>query len=169
MPQESDTAVMQTIPADELASVSASALAGIRVLIVDDEADTRDLLSTVLAQYSAETKIAASADAALETLEQWLPHVLITDIAMPGEDGYDLIRRVRALTKDRGGQLPAIAVTAHARAEDRARTLAAGYQTHIAKPVEPSQLAAIVARLAGRKAGQAAFMNLKADKGSARP
>ena len=152
MPQASDLAAVQMMPNTTLPSVSASALAGIRVLIVDDEADARDLLSTVLAQYSAQTKTAASAAAALKTLERWQPHVLITDIAMPGEDSYDLIRRVRALETDRGGRIPAIAVTAYARAEDRARAVAAGYQMHIAKPVEPNQLAASVVSLLGRSA-----------------
>jgi hypothetical protein len=135
-----------------LPAAPSDALAGVRVLVVDDEPDARDLITTVLAQYSAQTSAAASAAAALETLDLWRPDALVIDIAMPGEDGYNLIRRIRALGPERGGHIPAIALTAYARAEDRARAIAAGYQKHVAKPVEPSQLAAIVADVAGRGA-----------------
>jgi CheY-like chemotaxis protein len=132
--------------------ISASALAGVRVLVIDDEADARDLVTTVLGQYAAQTAAAASAAAALETIELWRPHVLVIDIAMPGEDGYDLIRRVRALSAECGGHVPAIALTAYARPEDRARAVAAGYQIHMPKPVEPNHLATVVASLARRNA-----------------
>jgi CheY-like chemotaxis protein len=87
---------------------------------------------------------------ALEVLQAWRPHVLLSDIGMPGMDGYMLIRRVRELSEEQGGRTPAAALTAYAGAEDRARSLASGFQLHVAKPVEPAELAAVVASLAGR-------------------
>ncbi|HZS03522.1 MAG TPA: ATP-binding protein, partial [Blastocatellia bacterium] len=127
-----------------------SDLKGVRVLVVDDEADARDLLSVVLAQSGAEVKAAASAAEALTAIEQWRPHVLVSDIGMPVEDGHALIRRLRALGPERGGLTPAVALTAYARSEDRLRALSAGYQMHVAKPVDPEELAAVIASLAGR-------------------
>jgi signal transduction histidine kinase/CheY-like chemotaxis protein len=122
-------------------------LAGVRVLVVDDELDTRKLISTVISQSGAEVTACASAGEALETLKTWRPHILMSDIGMPGEDGYALIRQVRALPAERGGRTPAAALTAYARDEDRARTLAAGYQLHIAKPFSPGDLIAAVSDL----------------------
>ncbi|MFL6336723.1 MAG: ATP-binding protein [Pyrinomonadaceae bacterium] len=115
-------------------------LTGIRVLVVDDEQDTRRLISTVIAQSGAEVTACASAGEALEKLKTWRPHVLMSDIGMPGEDGYALIQKVRALPPERGGRTPAAALTAYARDEDRGRALAAGYQVHIAKPFDPREL-----------------------------
>jgi CheY-like chemotaxis protein len=131
---------------------SARELSGLRVLIVDDEADTRLVISTMIAQTGAEVKTCESAPEALKTLEEWRPDVLMSDIGMPGEDGYSLINKVRLLPAERGGQTPAAAFTAYAREEDRNRALAAGYQMHIAKPVSSNQLVAMIARLAGRPA-----------------
>jgi PAS domain S-box-containing protein len=125
-------------------------LSGLKVLVVDDEADARELMSMVLQQCGAEVQAASSTREALKVLEDWRPDVLISDIGMPGEDGYVLIKKVRALHADRGGRTPAAALTAYARSEDRLRALAAGYHTHVVKPVEPSELAAVVASLAGR-------------------
>ena len=125
----------------------AETLAGVRVLVVDDEHDTRNLISTVIAQSGAEVTACASAGEALETLKTWRPHILMSDIGMPGEDGYSLIRRVRALPPERGGRTPAAALTAYARDEDRGRALAAGYQLHIAKPFNPRELLAAVSDL----------------------
>ena len=88
-----------------------------------------------------------SAREALEEIGAWKPDVLIADIGMPDEDGYGLIRRVRALSKEQGGQTPALALTAYARTEDRARALSAGYQVHLSKPVDRSELAAVISRL----------------------
>ncbi|HEX6185214.1 MAG TPA: ATP-binding protein [Pyrinomonadaceae bacterium] len=122
-------------------------LAGVRVLVVDDELDTRKLISTVISQSGAEVTACASAGEALETLKTWRPHILMSDIGMPGEDGYALIRQVRALPAERGGRTPAAALTAYARDEDRTRALAAGYQLHIAKPFSPGDLIAAVADL----------------------
>jgi CheY-like chemotaxis protein len=117
---------------------------------VDDEADARELIRAILAQCGAEVTIAATVRAALEALDQAPFDVLVSDIAMPDENGYDLIRNVRAREAKRGGQIPALAVTAYARIEDRAQAIAAGYQQHAAKPIEPAELAAAVATLAGR-------------------
>jgi PAS domain S-box-containing protein len=125
-------------------------LHGVRVLVVDDEADARELLRTVLERSGAQIKTAASSREAYDILQDWRPDVLLSDIGMADEDGYELIRRVRALPHKRGGSIPAAALTAYATAEDRLSVLTAGFQTHIAKPVEPLELTAIVAVLAGR-------------------
>ena len=125
------------------------ALDGLRVLVVDDDADTCDLISTVLAQYGVEVTAVQSAHCALKALEQSKPDVLLSDIGMPGEDGYQLIRKVRQLEAERGGQIPAIALTAFAREEDRLKAMQAGFQRHVSKPVEPAKLATVVANLAG--------------------
>ena len=125
-------------------------LAGIKVLVVDDEADARRLLLRVLEGCGAQVLLAASAQEGLDTLRRERPDMLISDIGMPGEDGYDFIRRVRELPADQGGRTPAAALTAFARSEDRTRALRAGYQTHVAKPVEPTELSAVVASLAMR-------------------
>ncbi len=127
-------------------------LAGVRVLVLDDEADTRDLLVTTLEHCGAFVTAAASVAEALAALDRSMPDVLVSDIGVPGEDGYSLIRKVRAREAERGGHLPAAALTAYARTEDRLRALAAGFQTHIAKPVDPSELVARVAALVGRHA-----------------
>ncbi|HEX8073167.1 MAG TPA: ATP-binding protein [Pyrinomonadaceae bacterium] len=128
------------------------ALAGVRVLVVDDDEDTRQMISAVLKRAGGDVRACASAGAAVETLRRWQPDVLLSDIGMPGEDGYDLIRRVRALAAEQGGRTPAAALTAYARADDRQRVLAAGYQLHVAKPVGSAELVTAVASLA---AGQA--------------
>jgi PAS domain S-box-containing protein len=125
-------------------------LHGLRVLLVDDEMTTLLMLSTLLKQYGAEIRAVANTSEALKTLESWRPHVLVSDIGLPGEDGYTLIRKVRALPEELGGQIPAAALTAYARPEDRTRALMAGYQLHVSKPVEPAELIEAVARLAGR-------------------
>ncbi len=122
----------------------------LRILVVDDEEDTRDLLRTALEQCGSEVVTAGSAMEALEALEKSKPDVLISDIGMPEEDGYALIRKVRALSAARGGKVPAIALTAYARTEDRVRALVAGFQVHLPKPIEPVELVAVVASLVGR-------------------
>ena len=127
-------------------------LDGLRVLVVDDEADTRELLSVMLKQYGADVKAVSSAGEALLSLEQLKPDVLVSDIGMPFEDGYSLIRRIRALEAQHGGQVPAVALTAYARESDRSLALKAGFQLHVSKPVEPTDLAAAVAKLVGRSA-----------------
>jgi PAS domain S-box-containing protein len=139
-------AARETLPAFECPD----RLDGLRVLVVDDEQDTREMLKAGLGQCGAEVTAAGSAAEALEALEAFAADVLISDIGMPGEDGYELIRKVRALPADGGGRVPAIALTAYARAEDRLQALRAGYQMHVPKPVELTELAAVVASLAKR-------------------
>jgi PAS domain S-box-containing protein len=125
-------------------------LDGLKVLAVDDEADTREVIRVVFEQCGAKVTCASSAAEALRLLEELRPDVLISDIGMPEEDGYELIAKVRALPVERGGKIPAVALTAYARAEDRLRALRAGYQMHVPKPVELAELVAIVARLTER-------------------
>ena len=125
-------------------------LTGLRVLVVDDEPDTLDLLRRVLGDSQAQVAAAPSVEAALATLGAFNPHVLISDVSMPGRDGYELIRAVRSTTGPE--HLPAAALTAYARPEDAARAREAGFQMHLSKPVEPAELVKIVARLAGRGA-----------------
>ena len=125
-------------------------LSGLKVLVVDDEPDARDLLRRLLERRQATVITAGSAIDGLQLLEQEKPDVLVSDIGMPLVDGYEFIAQIRSLGADRGGHLPAIALTAFARAEDRARALRSGYTVHMAKPVEPANLIAIVASVAGR-------------------
>ncbi len=127
-------------------------LEGLRVLVVDDEADARELIRRVLADRDANVNCAASTDDALQVLEQFDPHVIVSDIGMPEKDGYALIREIRQRIGAKN--VPAIALTAFARPEDRRRSLLAGYQVHIAKPVDPHELTAAVASLAGRTGQQ---------------
>jgi signal transduction histidine kinase/CheY-like chemotaxis protein len=127
------------------------ALDGLRVLLIDDESETREIISTVVERTGAEVKACTSAREALTELRQWRPDVILSDIAMPDEDGYSFIRRVRALPYNEGGATPAAALTAYAREEDRRLALAAGYQMHIAKPIGAGQLVTMIARLAGRE------------------
>jgi signal transduction histidine kinase len=125
-------------------------LAGVQVLVVEDEDDTRELLVTALEQCGAQVASAATAAAALAHLDRSPPDVLVSDLAMPDEDGYSLIRKIRSRGAERGGTVPAAALTAYARAEDRVRALASGFQRHLPKPIDPSDLIAAVAALAGR-------------------
>jgi signal transduction histidine kinase/ActR/RegA family two-component response regulator len=127
-------------------------LNGARVLVVDDDADTRQLLRRVLESHGAAVRTASSAAEALKMIAASPPDALVADIGMPDEDGYSLMRKVRRLPSSRGGTVPALALTAYARPEDRARALTAGFQQYVAKPVEPDELAAVVADLAGRTA-----------------
>jgi len=123
-------------------------LTGRRILVVDDEADARDLLAEILGQAGADVTAVDSADEALQTLRRWRPDVLLSDIGMPGDDGYVLIRKVRALGAAEGGLVRALALTAYARSEDRTLALEAGFHAHIAKPVDPLELTALIAGLA---------------------
>lgn len=122
-------------------------LTDLRVLVVDDELDARELLTLALTHSGAEVKVAATVSAALEIINQWKPDVLVSDIGMPSEDGYELIRRVRALGPESGGTIPAVALTGYASEEDAARARVAGFELHMAKPVSPSELVANVANL----------------------
>jgi len=128
-------------------------LAGLRVLVVDDDLDSREVLAALLALRAAEVRSAGSVREALEALTDWKPDVLVSDIGMPGEDGYDLIREVRSRRMDQAGRIPAIALTGYAAVQDGERALAAGYQTHLSKPVQPLLLVNAIANL-GRNSSQ---------------
>lgn len=125
-------------------------LLGLKVLVVDDEADTRELISEVLKTCGSEVITSRSAAEALEAIEKHKPDILISDLGMPDEDGYSLISKIRALPAEQGGQIPAAALTAYARAEDRMRVLRSGFQFHLPKPVDSAELVTVVASLAGR-------------------
>jgi len=129
------------------------ALDGVRVLVVDDEPDARDLIRRMLEECKAEVVTAGSAAEAVPILESQQLHVLVSDIGMPEVDGYEFLRQVRMLKPENGGKIPAIALTAFARSEDRTRALMSGYQVHVAKPVEPAELIATVASVAGLTGG----------------
>ena len=118
-----------------------------RILVVDDEDDTRNLLTAVFEHYHAEVKTAASVAEALAVLATWKPAVVVCDIAMPGQDGYTFIREVRQLSPEQGGQIPALALTGYGKEEDRRRALEAGYQAHLTKPANPAEIVSVVIRL----------------------
>jgi signal transduction histidine kinase/ActR/RegA family two-component response regulator len=134
----------------EVAASEVRSLDGLRVLLVDDEPEAREIISTVIVRTGAEVKTCISASEALVKLSEWRPDVILSDIAMPEEDGYSFIGKVRSLPRDKGGETPAAALSAYARDEDRLQALAAGYQMHIAKPIGASQLVTMIAKLAGR-------------------
>ncbi len=127
-------------------------LHGVKVLIVDDEADSRDLLMTILTRYGSDVRCSESAADAMEAFHEWHPDLLVSDIAMPNEDGYSLIRKLRKLKSKRARKIPAVALTAYASDEDRSEALSAGFQVHIAKPIEPESFVTSVAAVLGRNA-----------------
>lgn len=141
---------IQPIAIDPVAFQPTLNLQGLRVLVVDDEPDTRDFLATALEQGGATVITAASAAEALVKIRQQSLDVLVSDIGMPETDGYTLIHQVRSLPPEQGGRIPAAALTAYAREEDRTRALLCGFQLHVPKPVSPSELMAVVANLSGR-------------------
>jgi CheY-like chemotaxis protein len=126
---------------------SGTALKGTRVLVVDDEADSRQVVALVLERCGSTVFAAASASEALETLQQELPDILVADIEMPIEDGYALIRRIRTLPPEQGGRIGAIALTAHAGAHDLPRLLSAGFQRYVPKPLQPRELVTAIEEL----------------------
>lgn len=126
-----------------------AALTGLRILVVDDHEDGREVLAEMLAMCDAEVKVAASANEAISTIGEWRPEVIVSDISMPEVDGYAFIRQLRETENHR--DIPAIAVTAHALAEDRERALAAGFQNHLAKPIQLAELALSIATITGRR------------------
>jgi signal transduction histidine kinase/ActR/RegA family two-component response regulator len=139
---------------DKSAAISSYSLDGVRALVVDDDPDARDLVATLLRQYGAQVTTAASAPEALGCLKNSdpvaFPEILISDIGMPEEDGYSLIESIRRLPPEEGGSIPAIALTAYGRASDRIKALSAGFQTHMPKPVEPTELVMVIYSLTGR-------------------
>lgn len=148
LPVVADAAAMLLSPVPAGPLPGPAGLAGVDVLLVDDEADVRAVTARLLRDAGARVTLAASAAEGLQLLQQAPPAVLLSDIGMPGEDGYELIRRVRALPAAAGGCTPAAALTAYASSEDRERALRAGYQLHLAKPVAPQALVAAVMQLA---------------------
>jgi signal transduction histidine kinase/CheY-like chemotaxis protein len=158
-----------TLPLHDLSAASPSVMAGVEgvdrpaskqrdlhgvhVLVVDDHEDARDFIRTVLETCGAEVDTAADVDEAMLAFARRVPSVLVSDISMPGQDGYDLIRKVRQLPAERGGTIPAAALSAYARTEDRRRAIDAGYSMHLAKPIEPGELIDVVASLMGFATG----------------
>lgn len=132
---------------NEFSCTSVPMLNGLRLLIVDDQADVRNLLSKLLSSFNINVRVASSARQALKILKEWLPDLLVSDIGMPVEDGYMLIRQVRALPPTQGGLIPALALTAFARNEDRHYALSAGYHAYLTKPIEPCELLNIIVSL----------------------
>jgi signal transduction histidine kinase/CheY-like chemotaxis protein len=152
-PAPGDAVLLPAVADHPGAQEATPSLAGTIVLVVDDDVDARALIAFVLQRAGARVLVANSAASALELLERERPHVLLADIEMPGQDGYTLIRRVRALDPSAGGAIPAAALTAYAGAHDRVRALQAGFQMHLAKPVDPAELAIVVAGLTQTVAG----------------
>jgi PAS domain S-box-containing protein len=148
---QNDAEAVHPTQGDEISSFEGlPSLQGLKVLVVDDEADTRELIREVLKECGSEVITSRSVEEALAALEEHKPDILISDLGMPDEDGYSLISKIRALPDDRGGQIPAAALTAYARAEDRMRVLRSGFQFHLPKPVDSAELVTVVASLAGR-------------------
>jgi len=140
----------QTELRQEVSGAETEILEGLRILVVDDDSDGREVLAVQLAERGATTNVSASADDALRKLDTFRPDIIVADIGMPGEDGYSLIRKIRDRPLDRSGLTPAIALTAYAGDGNRQRALEAGYQKHLSKPAEPEELALTIASLAGR-------------------
>ena len=138
---------------DAMSDHDAPALTDLRILVVDDDRDARELIRRILGERGARVVVAASAAEAFELVRNSRPNLLLSDIGMPEEDGYDLIRKIRALPPDEGGSTPAVALTAFARSEDRRRVFLAGYQMHVAKPVEPGELIAVCAAMLRQSVG----------------
>jgi CheY-like chemotaxis protein len=131
-------------------------LEGIHLLVVDDEPDARELLAEMLTSCKARVELAASVDEAITLVQEHRPDIVISDIGMPEQDGYALIRKLRALPVSAGGRTPAVALTAYTRFEDRTRALVAGFNMHVPKPVEPVELMAVLSSLTmafGRQRG----------------
>ncbi|HEY9907893.1 MAG TPA: ATP-binding protein, partial [Thermosynechococcaceae cyanobacterium] len=135
------------LPASEPSSSATEDLSGIHILVVDDEADSREFVAFVLEQAGAIVTTAASGVEALQAFSQALPNILVSDVGMPEMDGYMLLRQIRSLPLEQGGQVPAIALTAYARELDQQQAIAAGFQRHLAKPIDPETVIAIVTEL----------------------
>ena len=147
----SDSTLAEARATDGLSIECPPRLDGVRVLVVDDDFDTRQMLKAVLSECQADVITASSAAEAIKEIQQRKPDVLVSDVGMPEQDGYDLIKQVRETeSADNATRVPALALTAYAKAEDRVRALAGGYQVHLAKPVEPAEFVLVVANLAGR-------------------
>jgi CheY-like chemotaxis protein len=139
------------IDREPLWSEESPALDGVHVLVVEDEGDARDLIGIILQRCGADVTLTSSVPDAMTAFADRRPDVLVSDIEMPGEDGYSLIRRIRAMTPEDGADVPAAALTAYASPADRMKVLGAGFNIHVAKPVQPAELAIVVASLAARR------------------
>jgi CheY-like chemotaxis protein len=124
-------------------------LRGVRVLVVDDDDDSREMLEQLLVGAGASLRTASSAQTALQALDEEVPDILVSDIGMPGEDGLSLIKRIRLRTPTDGGEVPAVALTAYARGEDRTVALRAGFNSHVSKPIDPGEIIAVIASACG--------------------
>ena len=142
---------MQPPPSTIASRADIVRLDGLRVLVAEDDREAALLTETILAGAGADVLTCVSASSTLEMLQKWRPDVLVSDLEMPGEDGYSLIQRVRALARSDGGETPAVALSAYGRPQDRLRAVTAGFSMHVPKPVDPGELTAIVAGLAGRQ------------------
>lgn len=150
---------VQETPGNPRLTENAPSVEGVRVLIVDDDADALELLTFILSEYGAEVRAVTKAVETLEVLKEWQPDLLMSDIGMPEVDGYMLIRQIRALPPEQGGEIPAIAVTAYAGEIDHRQVLAAGFQKHVTKPVEPAELVLAIATLLSETASRSSFNN----------
>jgi CheY-like chemotaxis protein len=152
LPRAADTVALSPVPRADLAAdalLNVTRLDGVRILVADDEADALALAETILSSAGAEVRSASSAARAFELMRDFKPHVLVSDLEMPDEDGYALVRRLRSLSAADGGAIPAIALSAYGRPQDRTSALAAGFTMHVPKPVDPGELTAIVASVIG--------------------
>lgn len=140
-------AVIQSLVLPKINNVAKLRLDGISLLVVDDDEDNRDLLKTLLSHYGAKVTLASSAEEAMKFLLDSPPDILISDIGMPDEDGYQFMTKVRKLSKEQGGSVPAIALTAYAKIEDREKALSVGFQKHIAKPIDPTAFVEVIAEM----------------------
>jgi signal transduction histidine kinase/ActR/RegA family two-component response regulator len=145
--------LMKVVPAkgeDNISSDDSPNLDGLRILVVDDEKDTLELIVFILEGCGASVRAASSAAEALEALTTWQPDILLSDIGMPQMDGYMLMRQIRAMPPEQGGEIPAIALTAYAGETDQRQVLKAGFQKHLTKPIDPADLAVVIASFTGR-------------------
>ena len=149
--QDSEGELASRPESNELREDSSTLLQGLRILVVDDEADSRELVTAILTRCGCEVRCCESAAEAIATFRAWKPDLLVSDIGMPNEDGYNLIKKLRKLRMKLAREIPAIALTAYATDDDRERTLAAGFQLHVAKPIEPKELVRSIASAVGRK------------------
>jgi hypothetical protein len=155
LPREPRPAPPAPSPPDTVDAVppARSELAGLRLLLVEDQEDTREMLRLLLEDHGAQLRAVSSAAEAFQCFREWRPDLLVSDIGLPGENGYELVQRIRALPADEGGLTPAVALTAYARSEDRARALRAGFDMHVPKPVEEAELLAVLAAATERLRG----------------
>jgi CheY-like chemotaxis protein len=147
-PERGGSARGGSVPSFGRGQRGVNVLQGLRVLVVEDDPDARELVETILAEAGAVVQSAPSAASGFAAVRTFHPQLIVSDIGMPDEDGYSLIRRVRALGEEEGGRVPSIALTAYTRAEDRAKALGAGFTLHMGKPVSPTALVSAVQHLA---------------------